>query len=242
MNSDAVLNIDSKAYYLGSSGFQSFIPSNAYGDIAPFDEGISVNSALMNNMDSNCNMWHIPSRKQIWIKTQTDSAIYIYHYIPRHSDGRGVFTTRSLQHDLSSVCDNGKHVYIAYGNKIGMLDSTLDTDDSKQIVTHILGANRLAPEHFILVMKCLLVTHNMIPGHGTIRVGRKAKKVEFPSDALSADADTTSIDSATRDIVTDNYTRSFRVGGGSNRNVQPEIIVEKGAVSIRQFHYKYLEV
>lgn len=58
MNSDAVLNIDSKAYYLGSSGFQSFIPSNAYGDIAPFDEGLSVNSALMNNMDSNCNMWH----------------------------------------------------------------------------------------------------------------------------------------------------------------------------------------
>lgn len=239
---DATLSIDGKAYYLGRAGFLSFTPTNAYGDIAPFDEGLNVNAALVNNIDSNCRLWHIPSRKQIWIKPQKDSPVYIYHYVPRSSDGRGVFTTRHFIHDIYDVVDDGNHVYIAYGHKIGVLDASLDTDDGEQIVTRIVGANRLAPEHFILVMKYLLVTHNNIAGEGNVKVGRKAKPVTFECGNLSVDKATGGVMYATDCIVSDDYSRWFKVGGGSNRNVQPEITVTKGAVSIRQFHYKYLEV
>lgn len=241
-DTDATLSIDSKAYYLGQAGFMSFTPTNAFGDIAPFDEGLNINPALVGNIDSSCRLWHIPSRKQIWIKPQNDGLIYIYHYIPRSSDGRGVFTSRQFAYNLHDVIDDGKHIYIAYGRKIGVLDKNLDTDDDTQIVTKIVGANRLASERFILVMKCLLVTHNNIEGSGTVKVGKKPKPVSFAAKELTLANATKPLASANECIISSDYSKWFKVGGGSNSNVQPEIIVNKGSVSIRQFHYKYLEV
>lgn len=242
MSPDAAVNIDSKSYYLGSSGFNSFIPTNDYGDIAPFQEGININGQLMRNMDKDCQLWHVPSKKQIWIKPQELPLIYIYHYVPRYSDGRGAFTSRTTSAVVHDICDCENGVYLAYGNTIGILDHRIDTDNGAQIVTSIVGANRLANKHSILVMNRLFVTYNRIPGYGLVTCGKKTKRIEFGSSSTSIyDADTP-IDSADTPIYMQDYARSYRVGGGSNKSVQISLIVPKGAISLRQFDYEYLEV
>lgn len=242
MSPDATVNIDAKSYYLGRAGFNSFVPTDNYGDIAPFQEGININGQIMRNMDVNCQLWHIPSRKQIWIKTQNLPTIYIYHYIPRYEDGRGAFTSRELSYVLNDVCDNESGTYIAYGNTIAKLSPNVDTDDGIQITTTIIGANRLASKHSILVMNRLCVLYNRIPGYGLLTCGKKTKQIDFLGATTAIYDATAPIADSDAPIYTLDYTRSYRVGGGSNKSVQVSLIIPKGAVSLRQLDYEYLEV
>ena len=59
-------------------------------------------------------------------------SLFIYHYLPRYNDGRGVFTSRKFTYSINSVVSVDKDVYVAYGNKIGILDESIDTDDGVQ--------------------------------------------------------------------------------------------------------------
>ena len=241
-SSRSTVSVDDKSYYLGSAGFMSFIPTNAYGDVEPFEEGLNINAWIAQNIDSQCELWHVVNKKQIWIKTQNDNRIYLYHYIPRYSDGRGAFTVRTFAYNLNDVCCVNDETYIAYGNKIGILDSSVDTDDNNQIQTAITGANRLANQHSILVMNRLFVSYNIISGYGTIQCGKKVKQLIFASNSPDIYGNVVDISGNTNSIYSDTYTRSYKVGGGSNKNVQLQILVQKGAISLRELHYQYLEV
>ena len=239
---NGTVSVDDKSYYIGQAGFMSFQPVNTYGNVAPFEEGLNINAWAAKNIDSNCQVWHVQPKKQIWIKTQNDKRIYIYHYIPRYSDGRGAFTARQFTNQINDVCSVGGTVYLACGNKIGVLDSSVDTDDGVQIQTAITGNNKLTQKHSILVMNRNFVTYNIIDGYGTIQCGKKPKTVTFSANSPDIYGDMNDIFGNTKDIYSDAYTRSYKVGGGSNKSVQLSILVQKGAVSIRQFDYQYLEV
>ena len=143
---------------------------------------------------------------------------------------------------MHDVCCVGDKVYIAYGNKIGTLDATTDLDDTMQIQTAITGANRLASQHSILVMNRLFISYNLLPGIGSIKCGKKTKSLTFSSDSPYAYDATGYAYDATEYAYSDAYTRSYKVGGGSNKSVQVQIIVQKGAISLRQMQYQYLEV
>ena len=238
----STVSVDSKSYYLGKSGFMSFQPTNAYGDVEPFEEGLNINAWVVKDIDSNCEMWHVPPKKQIWLKTQNDNRIYMYHYIPRYSDGRGAFTVRTMSHPVHDVYCVGDNMYVAYGNKIGVLDASTDLDDTTQIQTAITGANRLASQHSILVMNRLFVSYNILPGTGSIKCGKKTKTLTFTSYSPYAYNATGYAYDATEYVYADAYTRSYKVGGGSNKSVQVQILVQSGAISLRQMQYQYLEV
>ena len=238
----ATVSVDSKSYYLGTAGMMSFQPTNAYGDVQPFEEGLNVNAWIAGNIDDNCEMWRLPNKKQIWVKTQNDNRIYIYHYIPRYQDGRGAFTVRTMTHSLHDVCCVGALVYVAYGNKIGVLDSSVDTDDGVQIQTAITSGTKLASKHSILVMSRLFVSQNIIEGTGTIKCGKKIRNLAFSADSTYAYDATGYAADATGYAYQESYTRSYKVGGGNNKSVQVEILVQSGAISLRELHYEYLEV
>ena len=236
------VSVDNKSFYVGSAGMMSFSPTNAYGDVAPFEEGLNINAWVVKNLGSNCEMWHVPPKKQIWLKTQNDNRIYMYHYIPRYSDGRGAFTVRTMSYPVHDVCCVGDNVYVAYGNKIGVLDASTDLDDTTQIQTAITGANRISSQHSILVMNRLFVSNNLISGQGTIKCGKKIKSIVLSANSPSIYGDNGDIYGDNGDIYEDAYTKSYKVGGGSNKTVQPQIIITKGAISLREFKYQYIEV
>lgn len=241
--SGSAINVGDTSYYLGSSGLMSFVPTNTYADIQPFETGLNINSWLLKNIDDTCEMYHISSRKQLWIKPRTGRNIFLYHYMPRYTDGRGVFTSRELAHDVNDVYDHEKNVYICYGTKIGVLDDTIDTDDGNQIKTSLVSGNRLAPRLFILLMNYNFITNNIIEGYGTVQISDKTQKViEFKSsDTKTYYADGKTYDDNDK-LYREGYTKVYKIGGGANRNLQFKILVNKGAISIRQFDYVYEEV
>ena len=136
-----------------------------------------------------------------------------------------------------------KEVYIAYGNKIGILDETIDTDDNVQIQTSIISGNRLATRQFVLIMNYNFVTHNLIPGHGTIGISnKKPKPINFSSKATKTYYANEKLYAAKTLMNVNEYTKAYKIGGGANRNVQFKINVQKGAISLRQLDYTYEEV
>lgn len=241
----ATCNINSKTFFAGMAGFNSYTPTAAYGDVASFEEGLNVNSVLSQIITKNCKMWHLPSKKQIWIApgdTTKPGLVYIYHYSARYEDGRGVFTTRTFKHDLTDVVEADDKVFISYGACIGVLDPTIDTDGDDQIETIMIGQERLASKHSILVMNRLLITNNRIAGWCQLQCGKKTKTIPL-SDGTHYVADyKMPVQVATSYIEDEPYTRSYKVGGGSNKTVQIKLRVPKGSISLRTMDYEYLEV
>lgn len=241
--SGATVSVDDRSYYLGNQGFMSFMPTNTYAEIQPFETGLNINSYLLKYITKDCEVWHISSRKQIWIKPYNGETVFIYHYLPRYEDGRGVFTSRKFTHGINAAVNVDKEVYIAYGNKIGILDETIDTDDSVQIQTSIISGNRLATRQFVLIMNYNFVTHNLIPGHGTIGISnKKPKPINFSSKATKTYYANEKLYAAKTLMNVNEYTKAYKIGGGANRNVQFKINVQKGAISLRQLDYTYEEV
>lgn len=241
--SGSAISVDDRSYYLGTGGFLSFMPTNTYADIQPFETGLNINSFLLKNIDSSCEMYHIPTRKQLWIKPKTGNRVFIYHYIQRYQDGRGVFTSRDFTYNLNGVVDLDGTVYVNYGNKIGVLDDTIDTDDGVQIKTSIVSGNRLAQRLFILLMNYDFVSSNIVEGYGTIQISdRTPKNVEFKSKSTKTFYANEKLFGADKKIFTEEYTKIYKIGGGANRNLQIKILVNKGAISLRQFDYVYEEV
>lgn len=242
LSSRGTVSVDDYSLYIGQAGFMAFTPVQDYGDVAPKEAGLNINAWIAKNIDANCELWHVQSKKQVWIKTQNDKRVYLYHYIPRYDDGRGAFTVRSFVYQLNDVCEVGSNVYIAYGNKIGILNSSTDLDDTTQIKTIIKGNNKLPSMRSILIMQKNFVAYNIVSGHGVLTIGKKQKNLTFLASSPKIYNNTTKIYGNTAKIKANNYTRFYKVGGGSNKSVQISFVVQKGAVSIRQLDYMYLEV
>lgn len=241
--SGSAINIDDRSYYLGEQGLMSFMPTNTYAEIQPFETGLNINSYLLTYVEKDCEMWHCPSRKQLWIKPHNGGGIFLYHYLPRYQDGRGVFTSRQFVHDVHDVVDVNKNIYVAYGNKIGVLDDRTDLDDGKQIETSIVSGNRLAMRLFVLIMNYNFVTHNLIDGYGSVQISDKTPKpVTFASKSTRTYYADERTFSANDKLNVNEYTKVYKIGGGANRNVQFKIHVQKGAISLRQLDYTYEEV
>ena len=237
------ISIDDRSYYLGNAGLMSFVPTNTYANIQPSEIGLNINAQLTTITTEKARMWHIPGKKQLWIKPGKNQDVFIYHYLPRYEDGRGVFTSRRFVHDLHDVLTVGKEIYIAYGNKIGKLDSEIDTDNGKQITTSIVSGNRLAQRLFLLLFSYNFVSSNRIEGYGSITISdKRAKPVVFKAAATKLYYANEKLINATGKLNSNEYTKVNKIGGGANRHLQIKIFVAKGAIALRQFDYTYEEV
>ena len=240
---DAAISVNNKIYMAGLAGFTSLVPSQGYENIAPFDEGININGRLSKEIvDNQCRLYHLPSRKQIWIRPAEGRKIYIYSYVPRHEDGRGVFTTRVFAHPFCDVVEIDNEVYVAYGNKIARFNENSDKDDGEQIVTHIVSKNQLPTMRRLIVMNRNIITSNRVNGIIDVKVGKKTKTLPLSSGSSPAAEDNRAIADANESIAQDGYLKNLRPSCGSNRSVQAEITVKKGAIALRQLEFDVLEV
>lgn len=238
------ISVDDRSYYLGNSGFMSLTPTDTYADIQPFETGININTMLIRQLGSGARLFHVVSRKQIWIIPSANyEHVYIYNYLPRYSDGRGAFTMRSTSYPISDVFVDGTTVYVAYGNKIGVLDESIDTDDGKQMQTSIVSGNRLASRLFLILMSYTFVSNNRIAGKGSITISsKKSKMIDFKAGVNKLVDAVEDLEAANDFLDTDEYTKILKIGGGPNRNLQIKIFLSSGAISLHQFDYVYSEV
>lgn len=237
----SAVSVGNNAFFVGYGGFLNLAGVQEYGDINVIEAGININNYLINNMDANAKIWLVQNKKQIWIKSQNDRRVYMYHYVGRYSDGRGAFTVRTFEHQLHDVWCKGREVYIAYGNKIARLDETKDTDDGAQIVGTITGQNRVPSRRFIVIKRSFMAK-NIIPGNLTFTVGKRTENIDFLASSPDVYGNTDDIVGNIQDIISDDFTQFRDMGGGGNRTVTVSIIVQKGSIELRQADYDYVEV
>jgi hypothetical protein len=243
MSYRSVTSVGNDSFFIGYNGFLKVRPTDGYDDVAPFEEGLNVNAWLVQNIDANAEIYHIPNRKQMLIKTQNDKGVYIYHYLPRYPDGRGAFTHRAFTHQISDVWTDGDQVFVAYGNKIGILDSETDKDDGQQIVTEI-ASKRFMPERLFIIVKYMKLTaFTVLPGNGTITVGQgDAIPLIFNSTGQDVFGNTADVFGNTTSVVSSDYSEHVEYGGGSNENMQIVFKISEGAVEIRALNLDVAEV
>jgi hypothetical protein len=242
-------HVDDTAYFIGRRGFFSFKPAVTYGDISPDEPGMKINPSLVNL--SSYSLFPSLSRSQIYIVTP--DSVYVYHYKPR--ENYGVFTRLSLPDIPVSIIDNNFEVLFVYRNYVTRLDENYNywetLDEPVEVVGHVRSYVQIAQKHSILVMSRLLLTQNHTEGSLTLTLGKKKKTIQLHNpNVLVKDAHdpvnepyepVSEADVSLKDNAVDTLTRSYRVGGGSNRFVQA-ILEIHGIISLRGLSYEYLEV
>jgi hypothetical protein len=226
------LTVNNEITFLGKSGFKSLRATSAYSDFDAFELGLNINAYIVRNIDNNARMFHVKSRKQIWIVTQNDKRVYIYHYMPVYPDGRGRWTVRTLKYQLSSVWETDTDVFIAYGTKIGKLNDNSDIDDDAQIQMSIIGKKYLPGRKKALVKYRSFMARNILPGSGSLQIGKKVEPLLFNTGAQKIYGNTVKIYGNTNKIAADEFTRFNKPGGGAATEIQPKIITNSGAIEL----------
>lgn len=203
------LTVGNRAYFFGSDGFQSFSTTDRYGAVIADDPapGYFINPQLVSNSDSTAKVWHVPSRRQIWVKGQEDKFVYIYHYNVTVNGVAGSWTRRTFYWQINDVMVKGNSVYVLYGNKIGQIDDTIDTDDGNSI-SYILISKRHTPRLKNYILENFnYTTYNFIAGSATLELSEKSYPYTFSSTDGDIYGDTTEIYGDTSSIVSDQYSR-----------------------------------
>ena len=203
------LTVRNQAYFVGKDGFESISTVTDYGGVkvdvpAP---GYLINPWLVLNSNAgNSRMWHIPSKRQIWVKGQNDKLVYIYNYNVNVNGVAGSWTRRTFYWQINDVMVNGNDVYILYGNKIGLLDDTTDLDDGNHF-TYLLVTKRHIP-----ILKKIILEHfnylsfNKIPGNAVLELSTKSYPYTFSSTDGDIFGDTSDIYGDITFIVSDQFT------------------------------------
>lgn len=112
---------------VGRDGVRSFVNVMQYGDVQKDETGKRINSVLARDVTADAKVWHIPSRKQVYVKPNTDSVLWIYHYAQRNSaTGEvGAWTKRYLTDEVRHIWEDGNNVYMAVGSKICLIDADI---------------------------------------------------------------------------------------------------------------------
>jgi hypothetical protein len=151
--------------FLGSDGLKSMSNVVEYGAVKQHDVGLKINKWLLSRTSKNTSkLWHCPSKRQIWIKSQNDTYIALYHYF------NNCYSIRKFREPITGVIDNKGVIYLTKGTKLYKLDSTKATEDGYNIEYNLESKTMIASNE-ILIKKIVLYTEDLILGDATLIVG-----------------------------------------------------------------------
>ena len=131
-------------FVLDNEGLQRIDTVQDYGDIKGSLISSDV-SSLLKGLNSDCRMWHVYPKNQLWIDLGgTDQKVLVYHYL------LGCFTMRQFYGHVKDVWCFGDDVYIAKGNKILKLDPAIFTDDGQMMYFDVKGKRQISVNDFLI--------------------------------------------------------------------------------------------
>jgi hypothetical protein len=117
-NPNAVVNVSNNLLFITKEGLASLETVSEYGDFQQSWAGANVNPALLNTLTSQCRLWHIPSRGQVWLWDGKSGEVWVYH--PQVG---GAWTKFIFHGPVTAVSHINNNTYIAIGNLLyGMND------------------------------------------------------------------------------------------------------------------------
>lgn len=213
---------------LGKNGLKLFSTVTDYGDIKNTEDWAKVNKYLARYTDEAAKMWHISSRKEVWIKPNNSGSIVVFHYI----DGR--FSMLNFLKPIADVVDKDNNVYIASGDKIMVLDDTIATEDGLGMQKAVFKSKSFYFGRGILVKNISGVFESYIPGVCNITIGNLTYNV---SGLLTNSPSVFMNNDDVLNNIGDVYTNS-RINLSTNQNYRSQnlditITVESGRFGFR---------
>lgn len=186
----SALSAINNIFIIGKDGFNSFTNVIQYGDLARDETGSKVNVDMIQRVTDDAAIWHIPTRKCIYVKIRSENVLWCFYYTQKCSDGTvGAWTQRYLSAEPWEVWQFENETYIAFGNKIGRMDDDITTDDSVEFTMDCTSKLFVGDDDFD-VTQYKLYLENVVQGAGTIQVGGYIGSITFGDTDPIAYSDT----------------------------------------------------
>lgn len=116
----SVTNFSNEVWVLGRNGLKGIQTVADYGDVKQNEAGEKINATLAMNTDEYAKVWTVNARKQVWIKSQNDNRVWLFHplqYSPV-TQTRGAFTIYNFGFNVHDVVESGDNIYILGNDRI----------------------------------------------------------------------------------------------------------------------------
>jgi hypothetical protein len=236
-NSHSVAQALNDVYFIGkTNGFTSLSTVQDYGVVKMQDTGFKVNKILTPMIDSSCQLFYVPARRQIWIVADSSGNVYIYNFATQ------CFTKRTTTSRITGIATKDADMYVSIGQKIFRVDSNASTDDGSAISSLMQLKRFRVPGKNIVIKRLAITLSSATRTIGTVTAGGLV--VAFDTSSIGKDivSDTTDVVSDTDEIASNPY-QCFSVRGNCRcEYFDPVVSVTSGKCSIRGIEILYAEV
>jgi hypothetical protein len=164
-NKNTAIQVGNNVYFLGKDGFRDLRTVVEYGAVKATPTGEKINRLLLNEAGLKAALWHLPNKNQIWIKTQNQRRVFVYHYL------WNAFTVRECDAEIRAVVSVGEKTYIAVGSTIGLLDEQAATVLGKSYPS-LLKTKNLVHTRPVLIKQVFVNWYPLVDGSGELRIGK----------------------------------------------------------------------
>lgn len=179
ISKDAIVNIGNDIVYLSKYGLRTLSSSMTYGNFSQESVGEKCNPSIRADVSS---PWisHLPNTDQLAISGKSDNIVWIYH-----TDLKAFTRWKAPDNnEITSIVDAGNVTYIATGNYVCTLDSSVFTDfDSVKVATQSIHqtymSRRVENDELMIsyrenirvtpLLTTIIDTTNNYVGHGILK-------------------------------------------------------------------------
>jgi hypothetical protein len=182
-------------------------------------------------------MWHIPSKQQIWLKSDNDKYIWLYHY-----SVNGAFTKRRLYTgELKGIAIKQETIYCAIGSTIMKVSTDTRQEDTTDIVS-TLRTKRFICRNDFLIKRIDLDSYNVATGNGTVEIGNIGIPIGISTVGTDIYGDSEDIYGDTSDIWESPTTTLLLRCNYRTKAFDITVNMSSGGIALRNISIGYAEV
>lgn len=231
-------------FFLNQNGLGTLSSVMEYGDIKLSWLDSKVSDVLSRDIGRFSELWHIPSKGQLWVKGDNPKTVWVFHYKSKSWTRFSFPSEIKYACELRSSTEAKPSVYVVSENAIYIMDDTLqkDENDTAPIKAHIRLGTIMRPRQ-VLVKGLGALYHCRPATHAEVNVG--GVKVPLPPylSGRYASDDTRIASENTASLAEDwrsgTVRRKCLARGWS---ITPEISISGGGCSIQRLSLELAEV
>jgi hypothetical protein len=126
-NPNAVANVNNNLLFITKEGLASLETVSEYGDFRQAWAGANINPALLTKLTSQCRLWHIPPKGQVWLWDGKGTEVWVYH-----SQMGGAWTKFIFHGPVTAAAHINDEAYVAIGNILYMMSDSYSKDQLEE--------------------------------------------------------------------------------------------------------------
>ena len=169
----AVAEVGNSIAFIDESGIRSLDTVLEYGDIKVRDVGEKINVWLRRNLvPSQIRLWHVKPKGQVWVKSQDNNFIYVFHYANK------AWTVFQFPQSCSAVAYSDDTIYVALGTDLYKMSNTVLTDDGADIQARLI-TKKIHPNRQFLLKRGKFFYQGLSTGTANLKINKLYKNLDI---------------------------------------------------------------